>query len=120
MSRYYTKTHAWLDFKPEKKVARFGISNYAQQQLGEIINIEFPSIGKNYLKDDSACVIESVKIASDFYTPVAGKITAYNKEAEDNPSLINDDAERTWLFEITYTHEPLGLLSPEEYQRMVS
>jgi glycine cleavage system H protein len=120
MSRYYTKSHEWVDYYPERKVARIGASNYAQQQMGEIIHIEFPSVGKVLQEKDSACVIESVKIASDIYTPVAGKITAINIEAEDNPSLINDDADRTWLFEITYTQEARGLLSPEEYQRIVA
>lgn len=120
MRRYYTKSHEWVDYYPEKKVARIGVSNYAQQQLGEIIHIEFPPVGKPILEKDSACVIESVKIASDIYTPVTGKITGYNKEAEANPSLINDDAEKTWLFEITYTQEAPGLLKPEEYQRIIA
>ena len=120
MSRYYTKSHEWVDYYPETKVARVGVSNYAQQQMGEVIHIEFPSVGKSFHEKDSACVLESVKIAADIYTPVTGKITSYNKEADANPSLINDDAERTWLFEITYTQEAQGLLSPEEYQRIVA
>jgi glycine cleavage system H protein len=120
MSRYYTKSHEWVDFDPERKVARIGVSNYAQQQMGEVIHIEFPSVGKVFEKNDSACVIESAKIAGDIYTPLSGKITAYNNEAEANPSLINDDAERTWLIEITYAQEPQGLPSPEEYQHLVS
>jgi glycine cleavage system H protein len=57
-----------------------GISNYAQQQLGEIIHVELPSLGKSLASNDSAVVIESVKIAADVYTPVAGKVSAINKE----------------------------------------
>jgi glycine cleavage system H protein len=119
MSRYYTKTHEWVDFYPDRKVARIGISDFAQQQLGEIIHVEFSSVGKKFAQGDSVCIIESVKIASDVYTPVAGKITELNIELESQPSLLNDDAEKTWILEITYNSEPSGLLSPQEYQRIL-
>lgn len=78
-ARKYTKSHEWIDYFPERKVAQVGISNYAQMQLGEIIHVEFPSVGKALTSGDSAVVIESVKIAADVYTPVAGKVTAINK-----------------------------------------
>jgi glycine cleavage system H protein len=61
--------------------------------LGEIIHIEFPSVGKSFAEKDSAVVIESVKIAADVYTPVNGKVTKYNGEVEKNPSVVNDAAE---------------------------
>jgi glycine cleavage system H protein len=101
--RKYTKSHEWIDYFPENKVARVGISNYAQQQLGEIIHVELPAVGKTLSAGDSTVVIESVKIAADVYTPVTGKITALNKEVEKNPSAVNDSAESSWLFEISYT-----------------
>lgn len=119
MSRFFTKSHEWIDFDATTKTAAVGISNYAQQQLGEIIHVEFPVIGHTYERNDSVCVIESVKIAGDIYTPVAGKITAYNKSAEENPCLINDEAETTWLFKITYTAIPTELLTPEQYQKII-
>jgi glycine cleavage system H protein len=100
-------------------VARVGISNYAQQQLGEIIHVEFPSVGKALQHGDSASVIESVKIAADVYTPVAGKVTALNKDVEGNPQLVNDEAEKSWLFEISYNQEASGLLSVEEYAKLI-
>jgi glycine cleavage system H protein len=80
-ARKYTKSHEWIEYYPDRKVARVGISNYAQQQLGEIIHLEMPSVGKSLQGNDSAVVVESVKIAADVYTPVTGKITAVNKDA---------------------------------------
>lgn len=65
-------------------------------------------------------VIESVKIAADVYTPVTGKITALNKDVEKDPSLINSEAEKAWLFEIAYTQEAPGLLTEEDYSKIVS
>lgn len=73
-------------------MARVGISDYAQQQLGEIIHIEFPSVGKAVQKGDSTVVVESVKIAADVYTPISGKVQTLNKEVEGNPSLVNEAA----------------------------
>jgi len=117
--RKYTKSHEWIEYYPERKVARVGISNYAQQQLGEIIHVEFPSVGKTLNGGDSTVVIESVKIAADVYTPVEGKVTALNKDVSGNPSLVNDDAEKAWLFEISYNQEAPGLLTLEEYAKIV-
>jgi glycine cleavage system H protein len=88
----FTKSHEWIQFFPETKTARVGISNYAQQQLGEIIHVEFPSVGKQLQAKDSASVIESVKIAADVYTPVTGKVVAINDAVSNNPSLVNDEA----------------------------
>lgn len=116
--RKYTKSHEWIEYIPERKVARVGISNYAQQQLGEIIHVEFPKVGKALNPGESTVVIESVKIAADVYTPVAGTITAHNKDVETNPSLVNEEAEKAWLFEITYNQEASNLLSPEEYSKI--
>jgi len=116
--RKYTKSHEWIEYYPERKVARVGISNYAQQQLGEIIHVEFPSVGKSLNGGDSTVVIESVKVAADVYSPVEGKVTALNQEVSGNPSLVNDEAEKAWLFEISYNQEAAGLLTPEEYAKI--
>ena len=119
MSRYYTKSHEWVDCDDATKIASVGISNYAQQQFGEIIHLEFPPIGRIFCDHDSACVVESVKIASDIYTPVAGKIVEINREVEQNPVLLNDAAETTWIFKIRYEQGPIGLLSFEEYGKLM-
>jgi len=68
----YTKSHEWVQYFPETKLARVGISNFAQEQLGEIVHVELPAIGKKVAELESTVVIESVKIAADVYTPVAG------------------------------------------------
>ncbi len=120
MSLYYTKSHEWVDFNDENKIASIGISNYAQQQFGEIIHLEFPIVGRSFNAGDSACIVESVKIAADIYTPVAGKIVEINREVEQNPSLLNDAAETSWIFKIRYECKPDNLLSPEEYSRRLS
>ena len=110
-AKRFTKSHEWVQYFPERKVARVGISDYAQQQLGEIIHIEFPSVGKAVQKGDSTVVVESVKIAADVYTPISGKVQTLNKEVEGNPSLVNEAAEKSWLFEVSYEKEAEGLLS---------
>lgn len=81
----FTKSHEWIRFYPETKTIKIGISNYAQQQLGEIIHIDPSSKGKVVTAGDSVAVIESVKIAAEVYTPVAGKITNINEGVLSNP-----------------------------------
>jgi glycine cleavage system H protein len=78
----YTKSHEWVEMLPERSVIRLGISNHAQEQLGEVIHVEFPSVGKAFEEGESAIVIESVKIAADIYAPVTGKVVGINKEIE--------------------------------------
>jgi glycine cleavage system H protein len=118
-ARKYTKSHEWIEFNPAQKVAKIGISDHAQQQLGEIIHIEFPSVGKAFEQAQSALVIESVKIAADVYTPVTGKVVRVNSEVEKNPSLVNENAEDAWLVEVAYESEPADLLTAEDYRKSV-
>ena len=101
-------------------MARVGITDYAQQQLGEITHFELPSVNKQLQANDSAAVVESVKIAGDIYTPVNGTITNVNKELESNPQLVNDDANKTWIFEVTYEKEATGLLTEAEYHKIIA
>ena len=103
----------------EKGIARVGISNYAQEQLGEIIHIEFPSVGKAVVVGESPLVIESVKLAADVYSPVGGVIVAVNTNVEKTPTLVNDQAEDAWLFEVKYDKEPQNTLSAEEYKKEI-
>jgi len=85
----YTKSHEWVQYFPETKLARVGISNFAQEQLGEIVHVELPAIGKKVAELESTVVIESVKIAADVYTPVAGQVTKVNEAVSKEPTLIN-------------------------------
>jgi len=95
----YTKDHEWI--KIENEIATVGISNHAQESLGDIVFIELPSVGKSVKSKDEICVIESVKAASDIYAPVDGEILEINKNLEKDASIINQDLENTgWIFKI--------------------
>ncbi len=99
MSIKYTKEHEWV--RPEGDIAVIGISAYAQEQLGEIVFVELPDTGKHLDKGDEACVIESVKAASEIYAPASGEVTETNAELDAKPSRVNEDATgEGWLFKI--------------------
>ncbi len=100
MSRYYTEDHEWVDVDGE--VGTVGISDYAQGQLGDIVFVDAPEEGKQLSKGDEAAVVESVKAASDVYSPVSGTVIEGNAALTDDPSLVNSDAEEDgWFFRIT-------------------
>ncbi|MGH1542970.1 MAG: glycine cleavage system protein GcvH [Arenicella sp.] len=96
---HYTSDHEWLLI--EDDIATIGVTDYAQQSLGEVVYVELPEVGTNCSKGDSIATIESVKAASDVYAPLEGEIIAINDELEDSPELVNDDAEgAAWFFKI--------------------
>jgi len=90
MSTYYTEDHEWITIDGD--VGTVGISNYAQNALGDIVFVELPDIGASFAKGDDAAVVESVKAASDVYAPVGGEITETNGALEDAPETVNSDA----------------------------
>ena len=95
----YTKDHEWL--KIEGNVATLGISDYAQMELGDIVNVELPDEGDEYERDDSIGAVESVKASSEIFTPVSGKILEINDPLMDAPETINDDPyEEGWMVKI--------------------
>ena len=95
----YTKDHEYVRIEGGEGVV--GISDYAQQQLGDVVFAEAPPIGKKLKKGDPAAVVESVKAASDVFAPISGEVIAVNSEVESTPGLINEDAlGRGWLFRI--------------------
>ena len=87
----YTKDHEWI--KVEGGIATIGITEHAQQQLGDVVFVELPAIGKTVKKGGDAAVVESVKAASDVFAPVSGEVVAVNKELESDPALVNRGAE---------------------------
>ncbi|VWX54658.1 glycine cleavage system protein GcvH [Novosphingobium sp. 9U] len=100
MTRYFTQEHEWIDVDGE--VGTVGITDYAQGQLGDITFVELPAEGANVGKGDSVSVVDSVKAASDVYSPVSGTITEANPALADEPELVNSDAEKGgWLFRLT-------------------
>ena len=100
MSRYFTQDHEWVDV--DGNVGTVGISEYAQSQLGDVVFVDVPEAGKTLSKGDEAAVVESVKAASDVYSPVSGTVTEGNAALTDDSSLVNSDAEAAgWFFRLT-------------------
>jgi len=95
----YTKDHEWVSI--DNGIATVGISNHAQESLGDIVFIELPSVGKSVNAKDEICVVESVKAASDIYAPIDGEIMEVNNNLESDAAIINQDAENTgWIFKM--------------------
>ena len=116
----YTKDHEWVFLLG--KLATVGITDYAQQSLGDIVFVELPEIGKLFTSGDQVGVIESVKAASEIYCPVSGKIIEVNKELVNSPQLINTDPENSgWCIkiEINNTDEINNLLSLQQYKELI-
>ena len=116
---YFTKKHEWV--KVEDGHATIGISDYAQDQLGDIVFIELPDVDDELEQGDDFGVVESVKAASDLYMPIAGKIVEINEELEDAPELVNEDAMTNWMIkvEITNKEELEDLLSEDQYKDFI-
>lgn len=121
MTRYFTEEHEWIEV--EGDTATVGITDYAQSQLGDIVFIEIPQPGTELTKGKEAAVVESVKAASDIYSPVSGKVAESNAAIEDDPALVNSDAEGTgWFFKVTIadTGELDGLMDDAAYRDFVA
>jgi glycine cleavage system H protein len=121
MTRYFTKDHEWIAV--EGSEATVGITHYAQSQLGDITFVEVPAVGGSVSKGDSASVVDSVKAASDVYAPVSGIVTVVNAALEDQPELVNSDAEgEGWLWKMTLSDstELAALMDEAAYQTFVA
>lgn len=117
----YTRTHEWIEV--DGKVGRVGITNYAQDQLGDIVFVELPEIGKELRKGEVLCTVESVKSASDVYAPVSGKVVEVNVDLDSQPEKINKDAEgEGWIakMELSNPSELDELMTKEEYEKFCS
>jgi len=95
---YYAKTHEWV--KSDGEFAYIGISEYAQEQMGDIVYVELPDIGDKFGKEENFAVIESVKAASEIYFPVSGEVVEINDEIEETPALLNENPIKNWLVKI--------------------
>jgi len=114
----YTKDHEWI--RLDGDVAVVGISDYAQAQLGDVVYVELPAIGKTVAKGDEVAVVESVKAASEIYAPVAGEVVAVNEALVDASALINEDAEgKGWFLQLKVASSVAldGLMSAEQYKQ---
>ncbi|MGN8646628.1 glycine cleavage system protein GcvH [Gracilibacillus sp. HCP3S3_G5_1] len=118
----YSREHEWV-LLLEGNRARIGITNHAQQELGDIVFVENAEVGMQVAANDSLGVIESVKAASEVYSPLSGTIVNINEELEDQPELINEDPYQAgWIAEIEFSdHEELeNLLDEAAYQDFIN
>ena len=116
----YTDDHEWI--RLEGEVATVGVSNYAQEQLGDVVYVDLPDVGKSISKGSEAAVVESVKAASEVYAPVSGEIVEVNETLGDDPAQINRDAEGSgWFVKIRVSDpgELDGLMNADEYAEFV-
>ncbi len=117
MPRYYTDEHEWIDVDGDN--ATVGITDYAQEQLGDIVFIELPDVGAMLDKGGDAAVVESVKAASDIYAPVSGEVIEANAALEDDPELVNNSPEEEgWFFKLAISDkaELEGLMDAKAYK----
>lgn len=117
---YYSKDHEWVRVEGNK--AYIGITDFAQHQLGDIVYVELPDIDTDLQSGDSFGVIESVKAASDSFSPVSGRVIEINEEVIDDPTLLNREPYESWLLivEINEKSELDDLMTPEAYESYTS
>ena len=116
----YTKEHEWIDV--EGTTAKVGITDYAQNSLGDIVFVELPKVGSTIEKDKVFGSVESVKSVSDLFAPASGTVTAVNEELTTAPEKINTDAHTAWILtlELSDPSEIATLLSAEDYQKFIA
>ena len=120
MPRYFTDEHEWIDIEGE--TATVGITDYAQEQLGDIVFVELPDVGAMLDKGGDAAVVESVKAASDVYAPITGEVMEGNAALEEDPALVNSSPEEDgWFFRMTIgdKDELEGLMDDKAYKAFV-
>lgn len=113
----YAKSHEWLRAGPDN-VGVVGITDHAQHELTDVVFVELPAVGRKLAAGEACAVVESVKTASDIYSPVSGEVVAINKPLVDNPGLVNTDPYAAgWFFQVKLANpaEVGALLSPESY-----
>ena len=116
---FYTKEHEWI--KLDNDVATIGITDYAQNELGDIIFIELPETGDSVQEKDSIGTIEAVKTVADLFSPMNGEISEINQSLEDNPEYVNTDPyEMGWIIKLNnFTKGDAIFLTPEEYKFLI-
>ncbi len=116
----YSKEHEWVF--TEDEIATVGISDYAQEKLGEIVLVELPAVGDSVSKDDPFGVVESVKAVTDIYAPVSGAVVAINQDLAENPEAVNEDPYGDgWLIKVKLS-DPADLedlMDGDEYEEMI-
>jgi glycine cleavage system H protein len=113
----YTKSHEWLRLEDDGQVT-VGISDHAQELLGDLVFVELPEAGTEFVAGDECCVVESVKAASDVYMPISGEVTEVNEALADEPEIINSSPyDNGWLFKVRPSANELEeLMDADAYQ----
>ena len=114
--RQYTKDHEWV--KIEGAEARVGITDYAQKQLGDVVYLELPEVGKRLSKGDVFGTIESVKAVSELYSPVSGEVTDVNRALGEKPEAVNSRPHESWMIVVKMTGGAEGLLDAAQYAEL--
>jgi len=117
----YAKSHEWL--RVSGPVATIGITDHAQHELTDIVFVELPEVGRKIKAGEACAVVESVKTASDIYSPVSGEVTEINKSVVEDPALVNSDPYTNgWFYKIRLANpaELNNLLGPEQYRAQIS
>jgi glycine cleavage system H protein len=117
--RRYTKDHEWITVTGN--LGRVGITDYAQKQLGDVVFVELPDVGRAVSQGQAAGTIESVKAVSELYSPASGKVVAVNSEVTAKPELVNKDPHGSWLYDIELSNpsEVENLFNNDQYAEMV-
>ena len=121
MSVKFSKDHEWVSVTGD--IATIGITNHAQEQLGDVVFVELPALGKKVVKGGDAAVVESVKAASEVYAPLTGEVVEVNKELEGDPSLVNRGAEGDgWFMKLKFSNpaELADLMDKSAYDKFVA
>ena len=118
----FLDSHEWI--KEDENTVIVGISDHAQSELGEVVFVELPAVGDEFVSGDEAAVVESVKAASEVYTPMSGEVIEVNDALEESPELVNTSPyEEGWFFKLKVSDENLGstdsLMTAEEYSSML-
>ncbi|AVX30503.1 glycine cleavage system H protein [Carboxydocella thermautotrophica] len=114
----YTKEHEWV--KIEGNIATIGITDHAQEALGDVVFVDLPPVGTEISAGESFGTVESVKAVSDIYAPVTGKVIEVNQELIDAPEKINEDAYAAWMVKVEISEEPAELLTADEYEELLA
>ena len=117
--RRYTKDHEWITVTGT--LGRVGITDFAQKQLGDVVFVELPDVGRAVSQGETAGTIESVKAVSELYSPASGKVVAVNPDLSTKPELVNHDPHGTWLYDIELSNprDVDNLLNNDQYAELV-
>jgi glycine cleavage system H protein len=113
----YTSHDEWV--KVEGDLVTVGITDYAQDQLGELVHVELPTVGKHVAAGDVVCEVESVKAVAEIYSPVAGSVVEVNTALDDGAEAINKDPYGSWIYKVRATAAATGLMSAAEYSKKI-